>query len=534
MMVVRSMKLLFAFVSVSLLLFSCTRREDETNFLKANLFTEPPTVDPRKAGDSTSVNVILMLFEGLVRVDEKQEVQLALADRIEKSDDGHSYQIHLREAYWSNGDSVTSEDFLYSFYTSLDPLFPSPLAYKLFLIKNAKAIKQGKLGKEHLGVKALDDRTLEFTLEHPAPYFLELLSFPLFFPVYRGIDEIDASWAYRNSFVSNGPFLLSRWNHDNEMVVVKNQRYWDADSVQLNGLILPILPDTMTEFYLFEQGGLDIAGAPLSNLPSDILPILKKEGRLKRVPFSAIYYYAINTQVFPFNNLDIRKAFALAIHREEIVRHILQSDQAPATSFVPPLPMKEHSLQCFQDNDPKKAKLHFEKGLSDLSLTREQFPPVKLIYNINREHQKIAEAIQRMWENTLGVKVQLSHYDWKVYLSKLDKRQFQIARAGWVGDMNDPISFLEPFADLGENNHSAWENKEYITLLDKAERETHPQKRIKLLEKAEEILIAEMPLIPLYFITGFYLEKPYVKNVIYTQLGTVDFKYAYLEQTNFH
>lgn len=519
-------------------LTSCSKNGNRVSEQKlcVNLYCEPPSLDPRRFTDSSSANVLLMLFEGLTRIDSDNKPKPALAEKILISPDQRTYTFKLREAYWSNGDKVTAEDFAYSWRKILEPNYPALFAYKLYVIKNAIDIKEGRLPVEQLGVKVIDDKTLEVTLNYPTPYFLELVAFPTFFPVNKKNDLLKPDWAGEASsyYISNGPFRLKKWDHENEIELRKNPQYWDANSVKLQSIYLAMIDDTTTEFYMFEMGELDWAGSPISNLPPEFLPALIEEGKIQIMPATAVYYYKINTDAPCLSNTNIRLALGHCINRKAIVDHITQAGQRPALSLIPPMPgWEERNL--FQDGDLDSAREHFKNGIQELGIEEGQFPSFSLCYNTNREHQKIAQAIQQQWKDGLGIKVDLETADWKVYLSKINKQDYQIGRMGWIGDFHDAVSFLEPFKykdnpHLGGNNETGWENPSYTALLDRAEQEINPEKRIALLKQAEKILIEQMPVIPVFFINFAYLKKPYVHNVFVSPLGVADFKKAFLKE----
>ncbi|MCC5832599.1 MAG: peptide ABC transporter substrate-binding protein [Chlamydiales bacterium] len=504
--------------------------------LRLNLYCEPPTLDPRKFTDATSGNLLVMLFEGLTRTGFDHKPYPAAAEEILISKDKRTYIFKLRETYWSNGDRVTAEDFAYSWRKILDPKFPSPFAYKLYVIKNAWKIKEGKLPMEELGVRVIDEKTLEVSLNHPTPYFLELTGFPTFFPVNKRIDKSTSDWSADAGplYVSNGPFKLKSWEHESEILVEKNPLYWDADSVNLESIHLSMIDDTTTEFYMYEMGELDWAGSPISNLPPEFIPALKEEGKIEISPATAVYYYKVNTDDPALSNQKIRQALALCVNRKEIVDHITQAEQEPALGIVPPMPGWKRSA-LYEDGDIERARHLFDQGLEEMGTDLKNFPTLTLSYNTNREHQKIAQAIQQQWKEGLGIKVELETSDWKVYLSKINKQNYQIARMGWVGDFHDPISFLEPFKyrdnpNIGGNNETGWEHPDFAAYLEKAEKEVDEEKRAWLLSKAEELLISEMPVIPIFYINFAYLKKPYVHGLYISSLGIVDFKKAYLEK----
>lgn len=517
---------------------SCSPKSSpkESNILRLNLYTEPPSLDSRKATDATSMNMLIMLFEGLTRMGFDDKPCLASAQKIEVSEDGRTYTFTLREARWSNGALVTSDDFLYAWQSILDPKFPGLYAYKLYVIENAEAIKLGKLPASALGVSAPDPKTLIVTLKYPTPYFLELVAFPTFYPIYKPSEIANKDWAASAcaEYVSNGPFQLTQWEHESEILVTKNPHYWDADAVKLAGLHLVMIDDTTTEFYMFEMNELDWCGSPLSNLPPEFIPALLAEGKVHFYPAAASYYYKINTEKFPLNNANIRRALGHSINRQDIVTHITQAGQKPALALVPQMPGWSPPSQLFSDGDTEGARTLFAEGLKELEITADEFPLLTFSFNTNREHQKIAQAIQQQWKDVLGVNVELVHYDWKVYLSKISHQDYEIGRMGWVGDFNDPVSFLEPFKfrndpEKGGNNDTGWENPSYIAYLNAAEQELNLRKRSEILRKAEALLIDEMPVIPLYFLMYGYIKKPYVHGVYLSSLGIVDFKNAYIE-----
>ncbi len=520
-------RILLILITCTLVACSNSAKQTYEQRLRVNLYCEPPSLDPRKCTDSTSANVLVMLFEGLTRLGDDHNPHPAVAEEILISDDKRTYTFKLRESYWSNGDLVSAEDFAYAWRKVLDPKFPSLFAYKLYVIKNGAEVKEGKRPVEDLGIKVLDERTLEVTLNHPTPYFLELTAFPTFYPINKQA-ELDPE------SITNGPFYLKKWEHESEILVEKNPLYWDRDSVKLDSIHLSMIDDTTTEFYMYEMGELDWAGSPISNLPPEILPALKKEGQIQITPASGVYYYKLNTDDPVLSNSNIRQALGLCINRTAIVEHITQADQVPAFALVPPMP-GWNALSLYNDGDVENAQKLFAKGLKELGITKEQFPTITLSYNTNREHQKIAQAIQQQWKEGLRIKIDLETSDWKVYLSKINRQDYQIGRTGWLGDFHDPVSFLEPFKyrdnpNLGGNNETGWEHPDFGHYLDLAEQETDGVKRAEILQKAETLLISEMPVIPLFYINYSYLKKPYIHGVYISTLGILDFKKAYIKE----
>ncbi len=472
--------------------------------LRMSIHTEPPTFDPRRATDTTSINLIRMCLEGLLRDDGP-----GIASHFETSEDKMEYTFYLRDAKWSDGSPVTAQDFADTWTTILSPNFPSEFANELFVIKNGKAFKAGKATKEELGIKVIDDKTLQVNLEHPTTYFTELAATSYFFP-YKGD-------------LANGPFKMVSWKHYDEVTMVKNETYWDKDQVKLQKLFFPIIQDETTELSMYESGELDWAGQPFSTIPLDSLQSILKTQTLQTTPLAGTYFYIFNTEKPPFNNVNIRKAFTLAINRQTIIENILQGKQKPALSYVPPNLWKEPSKPAYLDHDVANAKKLFALGLKELGGT---LPKITLSYNTSDGHHKIAQAIQQQWKEAFGVDVKLENKEWKVFLNETNQHQYQVARMGGVAGYNDPVTFL----DESNTERTGWNNLNYDKYIQMAKQATDPKTREEILHQAETILLDDMPIAPIYFYTSSYLQKPYVKGVVFTNTGHIDLKHAYIHQ----
>ncbi len=492
------------------------------------MHSEPPTADPGLAEDSTSGAIARATFDGLTRLDKDAKPINSVATDVKVSDDLLTYTFTLRESKWSNGDPVTAHDFEYAWKRVLDPAFASNYAYQLFYVKNAEAYNQNKAKAEDIGVKALDDQTLQVTLENPTPFFLELTAFYTYYPVNKKVVEANKDWALEAAtHVGNGPFKMDTWEHKNKIVLVKNDNYWDQEAVKLNRIEFAMIEDENTELSMFDAGELDWAGQPLGALPSDAIPALKDAGRLQTAPIAGTYMYKFNTEQPPFNNAKIRKAFTYALDRQTLVDNITQANETPALGFVPPS-MALQTEGFFKDNDAATAKQLLAEGMKELGITK--LPPISLSYNTSEKHKKIAEAIQDLWRTNLGVEVELLNKEWKVHIEDLHTGNYMIGRTTWTGDFNDPINFLEQFKEkAGGNNDTRWENAKYKELLNQSAKETDPEKRKKLMLEAETILMDEMPLIPIYYFTDVYVKNDNVKGVVMDPLGFVDFKWASME-----
>ena len=507
--------------------------ENVAQDLRININTEPPTLHPGLATDSTSGTVLRQVLEGLSRINLEGKAELAAAEDVKISDDQKTYTFTLRDTTWSNGDPVTAKDFEYAWKWALDPANASEYSSILYYLEGGQAFNEGTGSADAVGVKALDEKTLEVKLVNPTPFFLELTAFYTYLPINSKIAEANPDWANDagENYTTNGPFKLTEWSHSDKVVLEKNADYWDADTVKLNTITMIMVNDPNTELSMFDSGELDWAGMPTGNLPTDALSTLKDAGRLNTEPIAGIYNYKLNTTVEPFNNANIRKAFALAINRQELIDNVTQGGQMPAMAIVPPTMFPENEKGYFKDNDVAKAKEYLQKGLEELGYSDvSELPAIALSYNTDEAHQKIAQAVQDMWKNNLGVEVTLDNAEWKVYLDQLQSLDYNIARLGWLSDYNDPISFLDMYySATGGNNDTGWENLEFQKLLDQSATEQDAEKRFDLLKQAEAIFMEEMPVIPIYFYTNNWVQAENLKDVAVSGLGDVQFKWAHFE-----
>ncbi|RNB81305.1 peptide ABC transporter substrate-binding protein [Brevibacillus fluminis] len=494
--------------------------------LHMNLHSEPPTMDPGLAEDVPSMAMSMATFDGLTRVSKDTgKPELSAAESYTVSDDKLTYTFKIREAEWSNGDPVTAHDFEFAWKRALDPKTASNYAAILFYIKNGEKFNRGEVGADQVGVKALDDKTLEVKLEKPTPYFLELTAITTYFPIDEKVASANPKWANTpQTHVGNGPFKLDTWDQKKEIVFVKNDKYWDKEKVKLDKIDFSRVEDENTELSMFDQGDLDWAGAPLSTLPSDAVQSLRDTGKLVVQPVAGIYMYEFNTSQPPFNNANIRKALSYAIDRKLIIDNITQTSQPQALGFVPStMTLKPDGY--FKDNDVETAKKLLAEGMKELGISK--LPDITLSFNTYEVHKKIAEAIQDQWKKNLGVTVKLESKEWKVYIEELHQGKYQIGRMGLLADFNDPVTFLEKLKEKDSPmNSTLWENPRYKELLDKAAYESDSEKRKQILVDAENLLMDEMPIMPIYFDTQAWVKADKVQNVFVDGIGNIDFKWA--------
>ncbi|TRM10859.1 peptide ABC transporter substrate-binding protein [Lentibacillus cibarius] len=501
--------------------------------LTVNIKTEPPSLHPGKASDNTSLAVLSQVFEGLTRLGPDGEPQKAMASDIDISDDKKTYTFTIRDgATWSNGDPITAQTFADSWKWVLNPDSPdTDYAYRLYPIKGAEAAKNGEGSLDDVGITVKDDKTLVVELNNPIPYFLELTASYTYYPVNQNVAKKNKDWDANagEDYVTNGPFLLDTWKHKNQIVLKKNPDYWDSENVHLETITMEMVDDENTAKQMYDNGKLDWIGSPFDSIPLAAIPPMKQDGSLNISPMAGTYYYSFNTEMEPFTNKNIRKAFALAINRKGIVENITKGDQVPGMALVPTAVWEGNKDGYFKDNDVEKAKEYLEKGLDELGL--DKLPTVKLSYNTNEAHAAIAQAVQDMWKESLDVDVQLNNEEWNVYLDTLSEGNYQVGRMGWTASFFlDPIYFLEVFETVGGNNYTNWESDEYASLLEESRKETDETAREELLREAEQLFMDEMPIAPIYFYTNIYAHKDYVKDVSVGKLGTVQFKWGYIAE----
>lgn len=493
--------------------------------LRLNLCQEPATMDPRKGGDPISSHMHFMLFEGLTRLNEDGSVSLAQAESVDISPDGRQYTFHLRDAHWSNGDRVTAYDFEKSWKDILDPLFPSVNAHLMYPIKNAEAAKKGRVPLHEVGIHAPDAKTFIVTLDQPTPYFLDVIAFCVFFPVNKAVDEADPDWVYEGGkrFVSNGPYHLTSWKHNNEIVAHRNPHYWEQEKVMADSIHFTIIDNEMTALQMFENGDFDMIGNPLSPIPVDALPMLNKKGLIKKKPTAGTMILAFNTTKFPFSNVHIRKAFTLAINREEIVTNITQLKEQVATNAIPPILKHNRFREFFKDHDEQTARALLDQGLQELGASKEDLKEIVYHYAASDLTNKVAQAIQQQIAKVLGVKIVLERVENKVLLDKLTKRDYEMGQTMWWAQYNDQMNIFERFKYKDNaKNYSQWENAEFIRLLDQSALESG-EARLATLEKAEEIFLEEMPVAPIYHYELSYLVQPYLHDIGLSPIGDIYF-----------
>ncbi|MGE5549426.1 MAG: peptide ABC transporter substrate-binding protein [Bacteroidota bacterium] len=502
-------------------------------YVRFNAGSEPQYMDPSRSTGVPEGHVQLALFEGLTRLDKNDQPIPGIAKSWVVSKDGKTITFTLRPSKWSTGEALTAYDFEYSWKRALSPELASEYAYQLYYIKNGQAYNEGKAKAQDVGVKALNATTLRVDLEAPCSYFISLCSFHTLYPVKKSVvDKYGDKWANDpKTFVSNGPFRMVAWKHNSYIDVVKNNNYWDAASVKIQKIRFTLVPNENTMLTMYDTGVID----QTDTVPISEIDRLRAEGQLKVAPYLGTYYYMFNVTKPPLDNVKVRKALTLAIDREAIVKNITKAGQIPAMAYtpfgIPDVPGAKGDFRTmggvafFKDNDVETAKkLLADAGYPD----GKGFPTIEILYNTSNAHKAIAEAIQEMWKKNLGINVTLTNQEWGVYLTNRTELKYQVARAGWIGDYVDAMTFMDMWVTGGGNNDTGWGNKQYDAYIDQAKATGDPKIRIKAMHDAEKILMDEMPIMPIYFYTRPYLQADYLKGVTHSAIGLVDFKWAYV------
>jgi len=525
----RKWALLLAGLSVCLVLAGCgnDRHADAySNVLKRSLGPEPETLDVHAAISLQAAIVLRDLGEGLTGYSASGELVPAAAERWEVSEDGLTYSFWLRpEARWSNGEAVVAEHFVYSFHRLVNPSTAAPYAQHLIDIENAEAIIKGDESVESLGVTANSEFELSIRLARPVPYFLKLLAHNSAHPVFPPAVEAHGNgFARAGNLVSNGAYKLEDWTMGSMISLSRNEHYWNNANTAIDRVQHFVVPDETAEVNRYRAGELDIT----ETVSSQMFRKLKEErpDELRISPFLQVYYYGLNLTKPPFKaNRKLRIALSMAIDRETIVESVVGRGEKPAYSWVPP-GVSDYQAMTFsyasQSADERHAtarRLYAEAGYSDKNPLQ-----VEIRFNTSESHKNVALAVQEMWRKVLGVEATLVNEEFRVLLANmLAREKTQVFRSSWSGDYNDANSFLSIMQSDNPSNLPGFKNEEYDSLMSRAANQMNPEFRQLLLEEAESRLLAEHPLIPIYF----YVSKHLVSDrVVGWQDNVLDYHYS--------
>ena len=496
------------------------------------LNNEPDSLDPSYTNNSFAAPFLTNLFEGLVTYDENGEIAPGNAESWDVNEDMTVYTFHLREGLkWSDGTPLTAEDYVYSALHVMTPTTTSQYVNMMTdYILNGQEYYDGTATAEEVGVKALDENTVEYTLKQPTPYFVDVTSMWVYAPVQQAtVDANGDKWSTAaDTYVSNGPFKVAEINMGESVVLERNENYWDAENVTLEKLTFRYILDQSTALTAYENGEVD----GVRNIPSGDIARLKAENAgTHTIHVYGTVYYNFNCEKEPYNNPLVRKALNLAIDREAIINNVVQLDAEPAYSILAPGYVVDgtdilegrstYEMSPTADVEAAKAALA-EAGYPD----GEGFPTVQLSFYSDDTVKKVAEAIQEMWQTNLGINVEVTSADWAVFYSGVQNGDYEVAAMGWSADYVNPMSFLPLLATDDVTNTSFYSHPDYDALVEQAKVEQDPAAFAELVRQADELLSSDYPVMPLYYKADTYLLKDYVTGV-YTDSSThIYFKHA--------
>ena len=528
-----------------------------------NIASEPQSIDPALNSAVDGTIMLGHMFEGLMKWKDSEvetpgsdgtctnaELTEGQAESYEKvvNDDGTvTYTFKIRsDARWSDGKPVTAGDFVYSWQRLVTPETAADYNYMIDSVVNANEIMAGDMDPTELAVSAPDDSTFVVTLTSDLPYFLEVCAFPATFPVRQDVTTKEDGtpndqWTFDvATYLCNGPYKLTAWNHNSEIVMEPNEQYYDVANLGPDKITFKLMDDQNAMLSGFNSGELDF----IEDVPQAELPSLIASGDLKIVDYIGTYYVCYQTQKAPFDDPRVRQAFTLAVDRTFIVDKVTQAGQVPANGFVPAgvydaagstgddfrtvggayYSIEGDADYSYEANCEKARELLAEAGYPN----GENFPVVEYLYNTSDAHKAVAEALQNMWETELGVKVTLNNQEWAVFLQTRKDGNYSIARNGWIADYNDPMSFLDMWLTGGGNNDAQYANADYDAKIQEAKNTTDPAARMQLMHEAENIIMGQdWALNPLYFYTQKYMLSDRVGGMFYTPLGYFFFSYAH-------
>jgi oligopeptide transport system substrate-binding protein len=533
-----SRQLLICLALIVALAPGCGRREPRAvaaageKILLVGNGTEPQALDPHTTTGVQEHHVLISLLEGLATDHPSEErVEPGAAERWQSNDKLDVWTFYLRpNGKWSNGDPVTAHDFVFAYRRMLMPKLASQYAEMLYPLKGAQELHQGKTSDPAtLGARAIDDHTLELDLVGPVPYFPSMLQHYAWFPMHQPtilkfgkVDQRATQWTRPGNFVGNGPFKLESWRFKHYIEVERNPYYWDAATVKLNGIRFFPVDNIAAEERMFRDGQLHIT----ETVPLDKIEYWRDQHPevYHCDPYLSVYFYRVNTTRPQLKDPRVRRALALAIDRESLCKNVTRSGQVPATNFVPPVAGYTGPPEL--RFDPTAARqLLAEAGYPE----GRNFPRFDILINVMESHKTIAEAIQRMWTQHLGINVGINSQDWSVYLDSQERLDYDVCRAGWTADYPDPMTFLDMWTTGNGNNETGWGSPEFDALIAQARQTADQKARFAILRRAEKLFLDAMPGLPFYFYVREHLVSTLVEGFHSKLLDNHPWKYVGLK-----
>lgn len=518
---------------------------DKEQFLNIVLGAEPKTLDQSKSTDSVASQVLTNTQEALTRItvdkDGKDKIVEGGAKEWKQSEDGLKWTFTLRDAKWSDGKPITAKDYVYGITRTLDQKTGSQYAFLLYPIKNANEFNTGKAKVEDLGIKAVDDKTIEFTLNSPCAYFLDLTYFKVMQPQREDIltQHGEMYGAEANTMVFSGPFIIKNWVHNNAVELEKNPEYWDAKNVKLEKVTMKIIKEETSRMNELYNGSLDSAGVSKQEWIDKFNGTGKFD--VKKGYDGTGFYTLFNQKNKLFSNEKVRKAFIIAEDREGVAKTLYRGLAEPAYAWCPPgiqIDGKDfrdkvnHNLVEELKKQHPDAKALLVEGLKELGLDPDP-SKINIKYlesGTDARAKEFAEFAQQNYKSKLGINVECEYVEWAVFQKKTEQYEFEIAGSGWTGDYNDPNTFFDLFISNAGITNTGWTSEKYDNLIKDAAKTTDMEKRTNLFKDAERLLVYEDGVISprIWRFKNTFIRK-YVKNYAAPTFGTIDLKYTYTE-----
>lgn len=515
-------KLTLFILFLTVILSGCQKEmEKTTDSLKLNMQEgDLPSLHPHDLIIYLrGISLSKTLFEGLTRINQTGKAELAGAESVSVSQDSLCYSFKLRKNHWSDGSPVTAHQYEHAWKEALSPSSSCSRADLLYMIKNANEAKRGQCSLDAVGVKALDSQTLQVDLAYPSPHFLELLAQPICAPLQHPIKKEIAAF--------NGPFSVAGWDRNARMILKPNPYFWNKDSVSIRQIEISMVQDLLTAYSLFEKGKIDWIGVPLCSLTSEQTAHLKKKGQLRTQPIDRAFWVFLNTRHPSLSSPAIRQALSMSIDRKAITEHILIGGR-PLDKTLPSSILSVPAQKPIRENLSEARRL-FLQGLNELNLTPETFPPLSIAYSPHANRKQLAEYLREIWSQAFGIKVNLEGQEWNVMRTNLSNGLFEICGAFEASYYRDPIELFERFTHLNSGNFSQWTHRHFGEKVFLAMKEKDASRRTELLGEAEQILVDQMPFIPICSDSFLFSHRPSLKGYTFDSLGAIDFSYSSLQ-----
>ena len=527
------MKKILVILTLLMFVLSCGKAGGNGKTATFNMEAEPSSLDPQLLTDMGGFMITGLTYEGLVRLNEKNEVVPAGAESWEKSKDGTVWTFKLRKGMkWSNGDALTAKDYVNGMKRGLEPATASEYAFLMFYIKGAEDYNGGKIKDfNQVGIKAKDDYTIEFTLSKPAPFFDKTLVMPVYYPINaKALDQFKDKYATEaNKSIYSGPYTIEKWTQDNKVILKKNPNYWNAANTKFDTLKALMVSDFNAATNYFENKELDLTKISLEKKASYV-----GKPELKEVPDGRVYYLAFNTKAPGLKNKKIRQALSLAIDRKNLVSNVLNGSGIVASGVVSEGTKGENDDfrkevgDLYAQYKNVNVKALFDEGLKEEGLTPDKLN-LTLTVDEKGSGKKEGEFYQSQWKEKLGLDVNVETITYKERLSRAKSGDFQIVRYAWGPDYADPMTYLEIFqTSAGQINVAKFSDPEYDKLVEFAKKEQDNKARMDAMKKAEKILMDDFRYTGLYYEVATYLQNPHLKGVVIRAVGNpIDFYAAY-------